>query len=59
MLPNWCNAPSLVQRCLPRLGWLFVEELWGRTFPRVGLLLSDTALLGAAVHHLVASAMSP
>ena len=38
---------------------MFVEELLGCTFPRVGLLLSGIALLGAAAHHLVASAMPP
>ena len=35
----------------------FVEELLGHTLPRVGLLLSGIALLGAALHWMVGSAM--
>ena len=53
------NAPERVQSCPVWFGRRLVEGARGRTWPRVGLLLGDIALLGAALHCLVASAMPP
>ena len=40
-----------------RLGWMLVGAVMEQHFPRRRLLLSGIALLGAALHCLVASAM--
>ena len=39
------------------LGWMLVGAVMEQRFPRRGLLLSGIALLGAALHCLVDSAM--
>ena len=57
MLANWCNAPELVQGCLLWLGWTLVGAVMEEHFPRRGLLYIGIALLVAALHCLVASAM--
>ena len=57
MLPNWCNAPKLVQGCLMRLGWMLVGAVMEQHFPRRGLLYIGIALLSAALHWIVGSAM--
>ena len=51
MLLNWCRAV-----CPGRDGGS-LKSYWGRTLPRVGLLLGGIALVSAALHCLVASAM--
>ena len=56
MLPNWCNAPLLVQSCPARLGWNHVGAAMEQAAPRTGLLLSGIALLTAALHWVVSSA---
>ena len=50
MLPNWCNAPYLVQGRLLRLGWMLVGAVTEQLLPRRGLLLSGIALVSAALH---------
>ena len=56
MLPNWCNAPSLVQGCPAWLGWNLVGATMEQTMPRMGLLRGNIALLSAALHWIVSSA---
>ena len=57
MLPNWCNAPKLVQGCLLRLGWMLVGAVMEQHFPRRGLLAGGIALVSAALHWIAGSAM--
>ena len=57
MLPNWCNAPLLVQGCPARLSWNRVGAAMEQAAPRAGLLRGSIALLSAALHWIVSSAM--
>ena len=50
MLPNWCNAPELVQGCLLGLGWMFVGAVVEPHLPRRGLLDIGIALVSAVLH---------
>ena len=50
MLPNWCNAPLLVQGCPARLGWKRVGAAMEQAAPSAGLLRGSIALLSAALH---------
>ena len=50
MLPNWCNAPLLVQGCPARLGWHHVGAAMEQAAPRTGSLRGSIALLSAALH---------
>ena len=50
MLPNWCNAPYLVQGCPAWLDWHVVGVSMEQILPRARLLLSSVAPLSAALH---------
>ena len=57
MLPNWCNAPLLVQGCPARLGWHHVGAAMEQAAPRTGSLRGSIALLSAALHWVASSAL--
>lgn len=59
LAPNWCNAPLLAQGCPARLGWNLVGVAMEQAAPRAGLLRGSIALLSAALHWIVSSALLP